>query len=158
MKKSILLTLLLALFAFTAACGPTLKEDPEQAIERKLQDNQLDGVDVVVKDGVATLAGEVSTQEDKVQATSLARETEGVVTVQDLIKVKYSGGSDLYPAELPTPAPGSTDSGTGTGATTYDGEAPRSAPQGDQRQGSDQPLPNNMPPGGRTSPPAGGGK
>jgi osmotically-inducible protein OsmY len=71
-------------------------------VKAKLSKDQVKNlvkVDVDTKDGVVHLQGSVPTEKDKAEAERLARDTEGVVSVTNDLKVAASKGSS--PAASP---------------------------------------------------------
>jgi hypothetical protein len=85
--KTILVFLCLALALTFAACGGKSDADLKTAVENQLKTDNVTGLTVDVKDGVATLKGEVADQAamDKVKALKV----EGVKEVKTVdVKVK----------------------------------------------------------------------
>src|SRR5687767_666641 len=81
-----------------AACGGKSDAELQKAISDKLAAERVAGVTVSVKDGVATLAGEVADVTVRNKAESAAKSVEGVKSV-DATKVT------LKPLPTPSPAP-----------------------------------------------------
>jgi len=98
MKIKFLTVITLALVAFMAACGKS-DADIQKAVAAKLAADNVPGVTVAVKDGVATLTGEVADITVKNKANASAKSVEGVKSVTDSTTLK----------PLPTPAPAPAD-------------------------------------------------
>jgi len=98
MKIKFLTVICLALVAFLAACGKS-DADVQKAVAAKLAADNITGVAVAVKDGVATLSGEVASSTVKTQAEASAKTVDGVKSVVNSTTVK----------PLPTPAPAPAD-------------------------------------------------
>jgi osmotically-inducible protein OsmY len=81
-----------------AACGKS-DADIQKAVAAKLAADSVPGVTVAVKDGVATLTGEVADITVKNKANASAKSVEGVKSVTDSTTLK----------PLPTPAPAPAD-------------------------------------------------
>jgi hyperosmotically inducible periplasmic protein len=94
MKIKFLTLLCLAVALFMTACGKS-DADLQKAVEAKLKADNVAGVTVTVKDGVATLSGEVADAAVKNKADASAKSVEG-------IKSTVTTGVTLKP--LPTPA------------------------------------------------------
>jgi osmotically-inducible protein OsmY len=84
---------------FMAACGGKSDADLQKAVNDKLAADKVTGVTVAVKDGVATLTGEVADAGVKSKAETSAKGVEGIKSVTNSLTVK--------PA--PTPPPPSPD-------------------------------------------------
>jgi hyperosmotically inducible periplasmic protein len=99
MKVKFLTVLTLTIALFMSACG---KSDAEltKAATDKLAADKVTGVTVAVKDGVATLTGEVADQPLKSKAEASVKSVEGIKSV-DVSKIS------LRPA--PPPPPPSAD-------------------------------------------------
>lgn len=93
--KLITIMLLAALATVVAACGGKSDADIQKAVQDKLTADGVSGVSTTVKDGVATLSGEVSDITVKNKAETLARSVEGVKSVSN----------NITPKALPTPTP-----------------------------------------------------
>jgi osmotically-inducible protein OsmY len=94
-----LLTLLaLAAALFLSACGKS-DADLQKAATDKLAADKVTGVSVAVKDGVATLSGEVADVTVKSKAESSVKAVEGIKSVNNSLTTK----------PLPTPPPPSPD-------------------------------------------------
>lgn len=125
MKVKFLTTLSIAAVLFLAACG---KSDPDlaKAVNDKLTTEKITGVTAAVKDGVATLTGEVADVTVKTKAETAAKSVEGIKSVTNSLTTK-----PLPPP--PTPSPDKMLEGTvneaikklgltGINATVADGE------------------------------------
>ena len=91
-KVFTILTLCIALFA--AACGGKSDADLQKAVTDKLAADRVTGVTATVKDGVATLTGEVAAITVKNKAETSAK-VEGIKSVTNNLTLK----------PLPTPPP-----------------------------------------------------
>ena len=98
MKIKFLTVICLAAVAFMAACGKN-DADVQKAVAAKLAADNVSGVSVAVKDGVATLTGEVADITVKNKAEASAKSVEGVKSVVNSTTTK----------PLPTPAPAPPD-------------------------------------------------
>ena len=98
MKIKFLTVLSLMIVVLLAGCGKK-DADVQKAVADKLAADHVTGVTVVVKDGVATLSGEVADITVKNKAVASAKGVEGVKSVTDNTTVK----------PLPTPAPAPAD-------------------------------------------------
>ena len=99
MKVKFFTVLMLTVALFMSACGKS-DADLTKAATDKLAADKVTGVTVVVKDGVATLTGEVADVTVKSKAEASVKSVEGIKSVNaDKLNVK--------PA--PTPAPPSPD-------------------------------------------------
>ena len=98
MKIKFLTVICLALVAFMAACGKS-DADVQKAVAAKLAADNITGVSVAVKDGVATLSGEVADITVKTKAEASAKTVDGVKSVVNSTTLK----------PLPTPAPAPAD-------------------------------------------------
>jgi len=96
MKLKFFTVLMLAAAAFMSACGKS-DADLTKAVTDKLAADKVSGVTASVKDGVATLSGEVADVTVKSKAEASAKGVEGVKSVTNNITLK-----PLPPA--PTPA------------------------------------------------------
>ena len=99
MKVKFLTVMTLAIALFMSACGKS-DADLTKAATDKLAADKVTGVTVAVKDGVATLSGEVANVTVRSQAETSVKAVDGIKSV-DVSKVT------LKP--LPTPAPVSPD-------------------------------------------------
>lgn len=99
MKVKVFTVLTLAIALFMSACGKS-DADLQKAATDKLAADKVVGVTVVVKDGVATLSGEVADASVKSKAEASVKGVEGIKSV-DTAKMT------LKP--LPTPPPPSPD-------------------------------------------------
>ena len=98
MKIKFVSILGLALVLLAAGCGKS-DADLQKAVAAKLAADNVSGVTVAVKDGVATLTGEVADITVKNKAKSSAGTVEGIKSVTDNTTLKA----------LPTPAPAPAD-------------------------------------------------
>lgn len=99
MKVKFFTILTLAAALFLSACGKS-DADLQKAVNEKLAAEKVTGVTVAVKDGVATLSGEVADVTVKTKAETSAKGVEGIKSVD---------GANLKTKPLPTPAPPSPD-------------------------------------------------
>jgi hypothetical protein len=90
--KHLLAVLLVAIALTLSACWGKSDADLQKAAAEKTK--AVAGVTVAVKDGVATLTGEVATDADKTKAADLAK-VEGIKSVDNKLTVK--------PAPTPVP-------------------------------------------------------
>jgi osmotically-inducible protein OsmY len=93
-KLSILIALALAMTVLAAACGKK-DADIQKAVQDKLTADGVTGVTATVKDGVASLSGEVADVTVKSKAENSAKGVDGVKSVSNNITLK----------PLPTPTP-----------------------------------------------------
>ncbi len=100
MKVKIFTVLTLTLALFLSACGGKSDADLQKAAADKLTADQITGVTVAVKDGVATLSGQVADVTVRSRAEASVRGVEGIKSVT-------STGITLKP--LATPAPVAAD-------------------------------------------------
>src|SRR3954466_10422685 len=98
MKIKFATVLMLAGVLLLAACGKS-DADLTKAANDKLAADKVTGVTVAVKDGVATLSGEVADITVKNKAEASAKSVEGVKSVVNSTTTK----------PLPTPAPVAAD-------------------------------------------------
>ena len=98
MKVKVFTVLMLAIALFMSACGKS-DADLQKAATDKLAADKVVGVTVAVKDGVATLSGEVADAAVKSKAEATVKTVEGIKSVTNSCTVK--------PA--PTPPPPSPD-------------------------------------------------
>ena len=98
MKIKVLTVLSLAIALFISACGGKSDADLQKAAQDKLAADNVTGVTVAVKDGVATLTGEVADITVKNKAEASAR-VEGIKSVTNNVTLK----------PLPTPVPPAED-------------------------------------------------
>ena len=89
MKRLSTLITIVAIAMTTAACGPS-DTVTNRNVKAKLLDasQQTRQVYVMTKGGVVTLSGSVESPKAKEMAVRLARETDGVADVIDLIEVE----------------------------------------------------------------------
>lgn len=95
MKIKYLTVLTLAVALFMSACGKS-DADLQKAVTEKLAADKVTGVTAVVKDGVATLTGEVADITVKTKAESSAK-VEGIKSVVNNVTT--------MPRPTPVPAP-----------------------------------------------------
>jgi len=93
MKVKFFSFLCLAVVLISAACGKS-DADLQKAVADKLAADNVSGVTVIVKDGVATLNGEVADITVKTKANASARSVDGIKSVTDNTTTR----------PLPTPA------------------------------------------------------
>ena len=98
MKVKFLTVLTLAAALFLSACGKS-DADLTKAANDKLTADKVTGVTVAVKDGVATLSGEVADITVKTKAEASVKGVEGIKSVNNSLTLK----------PLPTPPPPSPD-------------------------------------------------
>lgn len=98
MKIKFITVLTLAVALFMSACGKS-DADLQKAAADKLTADKVTGVTVAVKDGVATLTGEVADAAVKTKAEASVKSVEGIKSVTNNCTLK----------PLPTPAPPSPD-------------------------------------------------
>jgi osmotically-inducible protein OsmY len=97
MKFKFFTVLGLAFVLLAAACGGKSDADLQKAVNDKLAADKVTGVTVAVKDGVATLTGEVADITVKNKAAASAKAVEGIKSVTD--------NTTLKPLPTPVPAP-----------------------------------------------------
>lgn len=95
MKVKYFTVLTLAIALFMSACGKS-DADLTKAATDKLAADKVTGVTVVVKDGVATLTGEVADQAVKAKAEATVKGVEGIKSVVN--------STTLKPVPVATPA------------------------------------------------------
>ena len=93
-KLSILVVFALAIAVMAAACGKK-DADIQKSVQDKLTADGVTGVTATVKDGVATLSGEVADITVKSKAEASAKGVDGVKSVTNNITLR----------PLPTPTP-----------------------------------------------------
>ncbi|MEP6789138.1 MAG: BON domain-containing protein [Acidobacteriota bacterium] len=98
MKVKFLTVLTLAIALFMSACGKS-DADLTKAATDKLATDKVTGATVAVKDGVATLTGEVADQSVKAKAETSVKSVEGIKSVTNNCTLK----------PLPPPPPPSPD-------------------------------------------------
>lgn len=96
MKIKFLTVLWVAAALFLAACGGKSDADLKKAVEDKFKADNVAGITVAVKDGVAALTGEAADAAAKNKADTSAKSVEGIKSVD-------TKGITLKP--LPTPVP-----------------------------------------------------
>ena len=99
MRVKLLTFLTLAVALFMIGCGKS-DADLTKAVNDKFAAEKITGVTVAVKDGVATLTGEVADITVKNKAETAAKTVEGIKSVD---------GAGLKTKPLPTPEPPSPD-------------------------------------------------
>lgn len=87
MKVKFLTVLTIAIALFISACGKS-DADLTKAVNDKLAADKVAGVTVAVKDGVATLTGEVADQAVKAKAETSAKSVEGIKSVTNSLTLK----------------------------------------------------------------------
>ena len=97
MKVKFLTVFSLAIVLLLMACGKS-DADVQKAVAAKLAADNISGVTVAVKDGVATLTGEVADITVKTKAEASAKTVEGVKSVD-------ASGVKTKPLPTPVPAP-----------------------------------------------------
>lgn len=95
MKVKFFTVLMLAMALFMSACGKS-DADLTKAATDKLAADKVTGVTVAVKDGVATLTGEVADQAVKAKAEATVKAVEGIKSV--------TNNCTLKPLPVATPA------------------------------------------------------
>ena len=95
MKIKFLTVLTIAIALFISACGKS-DADLTKAVNDKLAADKVTGVTVAVKDGVATLTGEVADITVKSKAETSAKSVEGIKNVTNNLTLK--------PVPVATPA------------------------------------------------------
>lgn len=98
MKVKFLTVFSLAVVLLAVACGKS-DADLQKAVAAKLAADNVTGVTVAVKDGAATLTGEVADITVKNKAAASAKAVEGIKSVTDSTTTK----------PLPTPVPAPAD-------------------------------------------------
>ena len=91
MKVKIFTILALAALLLSA-CGGKSDADLQKAASEKLAAEKVAGVNVAVKDGVATLTGEVADITVKNKAASAVKGVEGIKSVEDKTTTKPNRG------------------------------------------------------------------
>lgn len=89
MKVKIFTILTLAIAVFLSGCGKS-DADLQKAVNDKLTADKINGVVVAVKDGVATLSGEVADITVKTRAEASVKAVEGIKSVTNNCTVKPS--------------------------------------------------------------------
>ena len=108
MRAKFLTVLMLAIAVMAAACGKS-DADLTKSVNDKLKADGVTGVTATVKDGVATLTGEVADITVKTKAETSAKGVEGVKSVTNSVTTK----------PLPTATPAAADPAL-TGKITED--------------------------------------
>lgn len=98
MKAKVLTVFVLAAALFFSACG-TSDADLQKAATDKLTADKITGVTVDVKDGVATLAGEVADATVKSEAEASVKSVVGIKAVTNDVKIKPPPTSVTTPAD-----------------------------------------------------------
>ena len=88
MKTKFFTVLTLAVALFLSACGGKSDADLQKAASDKLTADKVAGVTVAVKDGIATLTGEVADITVKNKAKSTVAAVEGIKSVDDKTTTK----------------------------------------------------------------------
>jgi hyperosmotically inducible periplasmic protein len=88
MKVKIFTVFTLAVALFLAACGGKSDADLQKAVTDKLAADKVVGVGVLVKDGVATLSGEVADITVKNKAEASVKSVEGIKSVTNNCTLK----------------------------------------------------------------------
>ena len=109
MKVKLFTVLMLAVAMMASACGKS-DADLTKAVNDKLKADGVTGVTATVKDGVATLTGEVADVTVKTKAEASAKTVEGVKSVD---------GAGVKTKPLPTATPAAADPAL-TGKITED--------------------------------------
>lgn len=104
MKTKFFTILTLAVALFLGACGGKSDTDLQKAASDKLTAEKVAGVTVAVKDGVATLSGEVADITVKNKAAGVVKGVEGIKSVDDKTTTK-----PLPPPQSPAGEPAQTD-------------------------------------------------
>jgi len=104
MKVKVFTVLTLAVALFMMACGKS-DADLQKAATEKLAADKVMGVTVAVKDGVATLTGEVADATVKAKAETTVKAVEGIKSVTNSCTVKP-------PPPPPPPSPDKMLEGT----------------------------------------------
>jgi osmotically-inducible protein OsmY len=99
MKAKFLTVLMLAIAVMAAACGKS-DADLTKAVTDKLKADGVTGVTATVKDGVATLTGEVENITVKTKAVTSAKAVEGIKSVD---------GAAVKTKPLPVATPAASD-------------------------------------------------
>lgn len=99
MKIKFLTVLTIAVALFMSACGKN-DADLKKAVDDKLAADKVTGVTVAVKDGVATLTGEVADVTVKTKAEASAKTVDGIKSVVS---------TDLKTKPLPVATPSAPD-------------------------------------------------
>lgn len=97
MKAKVLTVFVLAAALFFSACG-TSDADLKKAAGDKLSADKITGITVDVKDGVATLAGEVADATVKSEAEESVKSVAGIKAVTNVLTIKP------HSTPVPTPA------------------------------------------------------
>jgi hyperosmotically inducible periplasmic protein len=99
MRTKFLTILTIAIALFVSACGKS-DADLQKAVQDKLTADNITGVTVAVKDGAATLTGEVADITVKSKAEASAKTVEGIKSVD---------GANLKTRPLPAATPAAPD-------------------------------------------------
>lgn len=99
MRLKVFTVVALAAALFLSACGGKSDADLQKAAMDKLTADKITGVTVAVKDGVATLTGEVADVTVRSRAEAAVKGVEGIKSVSNTLTTK----------PLPTPPPVSPD-------------------------------------------------
>lgn len=109
MKIKFLTLFTIAITLFAAACGGKSDADLQKAVQDRLNTDGVTGVTVAVKDGVATLTGQVADQAVKSRAETSAKAVEGIKSVTNNLTLR----------PLPAATPAANDTAM-TGKITED--------------------------------------
>lgn len=88
MRIKFLTVLSIAIALFIGACGGKSDADLAKAVNDKFAADKITGVTVAVKDGVATLTGEVADAAAKSKAETAAKGVEGIKSVTNSLTTK----------------------------------------------------------------------
>jgi hyperosmotically inducible periplasmic protein len=97
MKSKLYMTLALLILLFAGSCGGKSDADLQRAANDRLTADNISGVTAAVKDGVATLTGDVTDVIVKAKAEASVRSIAGIKSVSNTVNVK---------APAATPPPG----------------------------------------------------
>jgi len=97
MKLKLYTTMALAIALFLSACGGKSDADLQKAVNDKMAADHIAGITAAVKDGVATLTGEVTDITMKTKAETSVKGVEGIKSVTNNVNVKT-------PVATPPPA------------------------------------------------------
>ena len=97
MKPRFFTVLALAVALFASACGGKSDADIQKAANEKLANDKISGITASVKDGAATLTGDVKDITLKSKAEASVKSVDGVKSVTDNINV-------ITPPATPPPA------------------------------------------------------
>lgn len=87
--KSYFLILIFSCIAFAIGCKSN-EQDVQQKIQKKfLANTHLSNAEVYVTDSVATLSGNVNNDSDKISAERIAKNEQGIISVNNQIHVSH---------------------------------------------------------------------